>query len=396
MKKILYSFLAVTALFVSANMNAQEPNKDLLIGPGSNNWFLGIGGGVNALYDAKELSKPNNLAIAVNIGKWFTPAIGFRAGYVGLKDTAPMNVWFAGTNQFNYNLAHLDAMWNLAGTANYKLNRVWNPILYVRGGGVIANYQKVNKYGLAGGLGLINQFRLGNHASLAIDLSAITANGDNFVTKGRDKFTTFMTGTIGLVFDLGNRGFKRPATPKVDTRAIDELRNQLRAANARVDEANRSAAAANAVLRNLGYVSMLGPAIDSGLVCTLTAIPILMARRYEVSGVQGLAVALNSFDSLIPVVGKYLLMVLVVVFAFSTMFSYSYYGRTCAEYLFGKQKAEYYIYFYLAMILVASVLSLNVVVSLMDLAFALMSVPTMFAVLKLSPQVVRAMKEDRS
>ena len=251
MKKILYSFLAVTALLVSATMNAQEPNKDLLIGPGSNNWFLGIGGGVNALYDAQEFSKPNNLAIAVNIGKWFTPAIGFRAGYVGLKDTAPMDVWFAGTNQFNYNLAHLDAMWNLAGTANYKLNRVWNPILYVRGGGVIANYQKANKYGLAGGLGLINQFRLGNHASLALDLSAITANGDNFVTKGRDKFTTFLTGTIGLVFDLGDRGFKRPAAPKVDTRALDELRNQLRAANARVDEANRSAAAANAVLRNL-------------------------------------------------------------------------------------------------------------------------------------------------
>ena len=53
MKKILYSFLAVTALLVSATMNAQEPNKDLLIGPGSNNWFLGIGGGVNALYDAQ-------------------------------------------------------------------------------------------------------------------------------------------------------------------------------------------------------------------------------------------------------------------------------------------------------------------------------------------------------
>lgn len=145
-----------------------------------------------------------------------------------------------------------------------------------------------------------------------------------------------------------------------------------------------------------GYVAMLGPAIDSGLVCTLTAIPILLAQRYEVPGVQGLAVALNSFDSLLPVAGKYLLMVLVVVFAFSTMFSYSYYGRTCAEYLFGRKKAEYYIYFYLAMILVASVLSLDVVVSLMDLAFALMSVPTMFAVLKLSPRVVRAMKEDSS
>jgi len=141
-----------------------------------------------------------------------------------------------------------------------------------------------------------------------------------------------------------------------------------------------------------GFVAMLGPAIDSGLVCTLTAMPILIADCYHVEGVKGLAVALQSFDTLIPVAGKYLLMVLVTVFAFSTMFSYSYYGRTCSEYLFGKDKARYYDWFYLAMILIASVLTLDVAVSLMDLAFALMSVPTMFAVFKLSPKVIAALK----
>ena len=142
-----------------------------------------------------------------------------------------------------------------------------------------------------------------------------------------------------------------------------------------------------------GYVAMLGPAIDSGLVCTLTAIPIIMADCYHVDGVKGLSVALGSFDLLIPVVGKYLLMALVVVFAFSTMFSYSYYGRTCAEFLFGKGSAGYYNLFYLMMLLVASVITLDVAVSIMDLAFALMSVPTMYAVFRLSPRVVRAMKD---
>ena len=142
-----------------------------------------------------------------------------------------------------------------------------------------------------------------------------------------------------------------------------------------------------------GFVAMLGPAIDSGFVCTLTAIPILIADCYHVEGVKGLSVALQSYDTLIPVAGKYLLMVLVAVFAFSTMFSYSYYGRTCSEYLFGKDKARFYDWFYLAMLLVASVITLDVAVSLMDLAFALMSVPTMFAIFKLSPKVVRALKE---
>lgn len=144
-----------------------------------------------------------------------------------------------------------------------------------------------------------------------------------------------------------------------------------------------------------GFVAMLGPAIDSGLVCTLTAMPILIADSYHVEGVKGLAVALQSFDVLIPVAGKYLLMVLVTVFAFSTMFSYSYYGRTCSEFLFGRDKARYYDWFYLAMILVASVITLDVAVSIMDMAFALMSVPTMIAIFKLSPKVVQALKDFR-
>lgn len=142
-----------------------------------------------------------------------------------------------------------------------------------------------------------------------------------------------------------------------------------------------------------GFVAMLGPAIDSGLVCTLSAIPMIIAGNYEVDGIKGLSIALGSFDTLIPVAGKYLLMVLVTVFAFSTMFSYSYYGRTCAEYLFGKDKARFYNWFYLLMLLIASVVALDVVVSIMDLAFALMSVPTMYAVFRLSPKVVKALKE---
>lgn len=252
MKKIFYSFLAVTAMLVSASLNAQEANKDLLIGSGNNNWFIGIGGGVNAMYDAKNFSKPNNVAIAVNVGKWFTPAIGFRAGYVGLKNTAAAPaIWFTGDKPFNYSLAHVDAMWNIANTANYKADRVWNPILYVRGGGVYAKQDKVSNRGIAGGLGLLNQFRLGNHVSLAIDLSAVTTNENNFIVKGEGRFSTFLTGTAGLIFDLGGRGFNRPAAPKVDTRAIDELRAQLRAANGRADEANKAAAAANNVLRGL-------------------------------------------------------------------------------------------------------------------------------------------------
>ena len=136
-----------------------------------------------------------------------------------------------------------------------------------------------------------------------------------------------------------------------------------------------------------GLVVMLGPAIDSGLVCTLTAIPIIMAGNYEVEGVKGLAIALNSYEALLPGWGKYMLMVVVTFFAFSTMFSYSIYGIKCASYLFGDKNGQMYKYLYLAVILLSCVASLSTVVSIMDFAFAMMAFATMSTILYLSPRV---------
>ena len=136
-----------------------------------------------------------------------------------------------------------------------------------------------------------------------------------------------------------------------------------------------------------GLVAMLGPAIDSGLVCTLTAIPIIMAGNYEVEGVKGLAIALNSYEALLPGWGKYMLMVVVTFFAFSTMFSYSIYGSKCASDLFGDKNGQMYKYLYLAVILLSCVASLSTVVSIMDFAFAMMAFATMSTILYLSPRV---------
>ena len=142
-----------------------------------------------------------------------------------------------------------------------------------------------------------------------------------------------------------------------------------------------------------GLIAMLAPAIDSGFVCTLTAIPILIAGQYTgVEGVKGLYIALNSFGALLPGVGQYLLMAIVFCFAFSTMFSYSYYGQKCTSFLFGTGRIKYYNYYYLAMIIVAAVIPLDALVGLMDLAFALMACCTMFALIMLAPRVKALMR----
>lgn len=143
-----------------------------------------------------------------------------------------------------------------------------------------------------------------------------------------------------------------------------------------------------------GLIAMLAPAIDSGFVCTLTSIPILIAGNYVgLNGdVKGLAVALGAFNELLPY-GQYMLMAIVFFFAFSTMFSYSYYGQKCTNFLFGAKNAKYYNYFYLITILIAAVIPLHTLVSFMDLAFAGMALCTMIMLVVLSPRVKAHMKE---
>jgi AGCS family alanine or glycine:cation symporter len=141
-----------------------------------------------------------------------------------------------------------------------------------------------------------------------------------------------------------------------------------------------------------GLIAMLGPSIDSGLVCTLTAVAILLCGDINVEGVKGLEVASHAFASAIPG-GQYLLMFVVTCFAFSSMFSYSFYGTTCAGYLFGSKRGRWYAYVYLASLVVFAIVPLEAAVGACDLFYALMALPTMIAVLSLSGKVRAATKE---
>lgn len=142
-----------------------------------------------------------------------------------------------------------------------------------------------------------------------------------------------------------------------------------------------------------GLVSMIGPSIDSGLVCTLTALAILIKGDYNVEGIKGLEIAIKAFEASIPGYGGYLLMLMVLIFAFSTMFSYSYYGVKCTGFLFGAHRAKYYNYFFLIMLIVAAMIPLKSAVALIDLAYALMAFPVMITLFILAPKVKAAMKE---
>ncbi|MDE6135965.1 MAG: alanine:cation symporter family protein [Muribaculaceae bacterium] len=141
-----------------------------------------------------------------------------------------------------------------------------------------------------------------------------------------------------------------------------------------------------------GLIAMLGPSIDSGLVCTLTAVAILLCGDIDVEGVQGLQVAVGAFSRAIPG-GQYLLMLVVACFALSSMFSYSFYGTTCARYLFGTRVGGWYRLVFILSMVVFAMIPLEAAVGVCDLFYALMAFATMTTVLLLSGHVRRATRE---
>ncbi|UZD23396.1 alanine/glycine:cation symporter family protein [Algoriphagus halophytocola] len=142
-----------------------------------------------------------------------------------------------------------------------------------------------------------------------------------------------------------------------------------------------------------GLIAMLGPFIDTIVVCTLTALVIMLTGVWKVTDNDGVRLTLAAFDTALPSIGRYLLMIAVLVFALSTMFTYSYYGHKCFGYLFGAKRADYYNYFYLITIVAGAVTSLEVVISLVDGMYAIMAVPTMISTFYLAPKVKAAAKD---
>lgn len=141
-----------------------------------------------------------------------------------------------------------------------------------------------------------------------------------------------------------------------------------------------------------GLVAMLGPAIDTLVVCTLTALAILVTGVWETSGTNGVTLTATAFETALPEYGKYGLLLCIAVFSISSLFSYSYYGTKCMSFLVGAKYKGIYNYFYIVSIILGATTSLSMMINLIDSFFAFMAVPTMIATIVLAPKVVRETK----
>mgnify|MGYP001815464641 CR=1 FL=1 len=141
-----------------------------------------------------------------------------------------------------------------------------------------------------------------------------------------------------------------------------------------------------------GLVAMLGPFIDTIMVCTFTAVVIILSGAYLEEG-SGIVMTLSAFESTLYGYGDDLLMVIVSAFALSTLFTYSYYGVKSLSFLTNAKIGKLYNVYFVIMIVFAAVASLELVKNLIDLSYALMVIPNMIAVLLLAPKVNKASKE---
>jgi len=281
--KTILGVLAVAGLLgVSYSANAQENNNrdengKVVRGPyetnnfGSN-WFIGLGAGVNSAYNDGNLGK-TGLALDANFGKWFTPSVGARLGWTGIKDEIKdfsTSLYPEGAID-SYHYLHGDIMWNLSNAlSGYKETRFWDLVPYATFGGLYTKNEASNEHGweFAGGLGLLNDFRLGGHVDLFVDVRAIVTREKSF--GGEGNFMTFPSVTAGLIFNLGKSNWDRHSSVTPVVAPLPFTEDQYNALKNRVAQLEKENAALKneiAALKNQApdtvYVGETG-AVESG------------------------------------------------------------------------------------------------------------------------------------
>lgn len=135
-----------------------------------------------------------------------------------------------------------------------------------------------------------------------------------------------------------------------------------------------------------GLVATIGPIVDTLIVCTCTALAILVTDVGD-SALTGVSLTAQVFEQAFPNIGGYLLTLVVFFLSTSTVLTFWYYGSKCAEFLWGPRFAQGYVWFYLVLIIVGAVSSLALVINLIDIMYALMAIPTMISTVLLAPKV---------
>ncbi|ORU90405.1 MAG: sodium:alanine symporter [Cycloclasticus sp. symbiont of Poecilosclerida sp. M] len=137
-----------------------------------------------------------------------------------------------------------------------------------------------------------------------------------------------------------------------------------------------------------GKIAMLGTFIDTIIVCTMTALVIILTGTWT-SGETGASLSAHAFSMGLPGYGQYVVSIGLAVFALTTLLGWSYYGERCAEYILGVGVIRPYRILWVLAIPVGSIMNLDLLWLIADVLNGLMAIPNLIALLLLSPVVFK-------
>ena len=140
-----------------------------------------------------------------------------------------------------------------------------------------------------------------------------------------------------------------------------------------------------------GLVSMTGTFIDTIIICTLTGLTLVVTGVWK-GDLNGAAMTEQAFSMGLPAFGSMLLLVGLVLFAFTTILGWNYYGERCVEYLIGVKAILPYRIIFIILVACGPFLKLEAIWILADIVNGLMAIPNLIALLALSGVVVAETK----
>lgn len=145
-----------------------------------------------------------------------------------------------------------------------------------------------------------------------------------------------------------------------------------------------------------GLVASVGPFIDTLIICTLTALVIILTGAWD-TGEKGVAMTVTGFARGLAGINmgwiaQHIVALGLLLFAFSTMISWSYYGSQAAEYLFGRKWVTPYRFLFGLFVFFGSIWGIDLVWHFVDMVITFMTIPNLIALLLLTPVVTKEIK----
>lgn len=138
-----------------------------------------------------------------------------------------------------------------------------------------------------------------------------------------------------------------------------------------------------------GLISMTGTFIDTIVVCTMTGLVLIITGSWQLD-LEGAAITNYAFAAGLPTanLGKFVVTIGLIFFAFTTIIGWNYYGERCTEYLFGIKGIKIYRYIFIGLVAMGAYIKLDLVWIIADIVNALMAIPNLIGLLGLRKVII--------